>query len=71
MRCFWSVATVLGLGLCALAVTATGCHERERRVEVIRERPVREVRIEREREVRVAPERRGYERERDRDRERD
>jgi len=70
MRRFWSVAVVLGLSLCALAVAASGCHERERRVEVIRERPAREVRVVHERDVRVEHERRGHERDRDGERDR-
>jgi len=71
MRRFWSIATAFGLGLCALALAATGCEDDRggRRVEVIRERPEREHRVERGREERVEPERRGDEHDRDRDRE--
>ena len=70
MRRFWSIAAALGLGLCVLATAATGCGDkRERRVEVIRERPEREDRH--EREGNVEHERRGDERDRDRERDRD
>ena len=69
MRRFWSIAAALGLGLCALAVAATGCgEERGRRVDVIRVRPEREGRH--EREVKVEHERRGDERDRGSERDR-
>jgi hypothetical protein len=80
MRRFWWIAAALGLGLCALAVAATGCgDERGRKVEVIHERPERERRVEHERdgrdergrEGRDEPERRGDEHDRDRERDRE
>jgi hypothetical protein len=72
MRRFWSIAAVLGLSLCALAVAATGCGERrERRVEVIRERPQREDRHGHEREAKVEHDRRGDDRDRHEERDRE
>ena len=65
MRRCWLVVVTLALGLFVLAAFAAGCHERERRVEVIHERPEREVVIEREHEHERAHEReRAHEHER-------
>ena len=60
------------MGLCALATTTPGRVEvRERRIEVVCERPEREVRVVHETEVKIGPERRDHEHDRDRERDRE
>jgi hypothetical protein len=58
MRRTWARIGTRAVGFSGLIVLASGCHDRDREVTVIHERPEREVWVGHEREVHVEHERR-------------